>query len=290
MGAHRVEENLLKHKPDMVVCEYAVNDRGNELISETMEGLVRQILKAEKQPAMILFFMCDIKGGNEQEKHALIGKHYNLPMVSFRDAIYPEVKAGNIKWESIEADDVHPNDNGHRYAAQFITAFIQKVLDDMPKEPKIKNLSALPAAMTSNPFEYTTMLCPKTSVAAGNQGWTTEDSKGPYRQFFGNGWLSEKPGSTLQFDIKGSYISIVYHLDKQKDYGMIQVQVDNLEPIKCNAYAGWIWNGGMCVWKPIAKDLTDGWHHVKLTLLEEKDKDSKGNKVRLMAVMTACKK
>ncbi|HPS55490.1 MAG TPA: SGNH/GDSL hydrolase family protein, partial [Sedimentisphaerales bacterium] len=79
MGTHRVEDNLLKHKPDLVVCEYAVNDGGNDLIPETMEGLVRQMLKAEKQPAVILLFMCGQNGKNEQEKHTTIGKHYNLP-------------------------------------------------------------------------------------------------------------------------------------------------------------------------------------------------------------------
>jgi len=290
MGTHRVEDNLLKHKPDLIVCEYAVNDGGNALIPETMEGLVRQMLKAEKQPALMLLFMCGKKGTNEQEKHSIIGKHYNLPMLSFRDALFPEIEAGNIKWEDIEADTVHPNDRGHRYCAEFITDLIQKVLDKMPKQPKAKELQALPEPTTSNPFEYTTMLCTKTSVPVKNQGWITDNDKGPYRKFLGNGWLSEKPGSILEFDIKGSFISIVYHIDKQKDFGMMQVQIDDHEPEKHNAYAGWIWKGGMCVWKPIAKDLTDGWHKVKITLLEEKDKDSEGNKFRFLAVMAAGKK
>ncbi len=290
MGTHRVEDNLLKHKPDFIVCEYAVNDGGNDLIPETMEGLVRQMLKAEKKPAVILLFLCGKKGTNEQEKHSIIGKHYNLPMVSFRDALFPEIEAGNIKWEDIEADTVHPNDRGHRYCAEFVTDLIQKVLDKMPKEPKIKKLPDLPKQTTSNPFEYTTMLCTKTSVPAKNQGWVTDDDKGPYRQFLGNGWLSEKPGSTLEFDIKGSFISIVYHIDKQKDFGMIQVQIDDLEPVKHNAYAGWIWKGGMCVWKPVATDLVDGWHKVKITLLEEKDKNSEGNKFRFLAALAAGKK
>lgn len=290
MGAHRVEDNLLKYKPDLIVCEYAVNDSGNDLVPETMEGLVRQMLKAEKQPAVILLFMCGDKGTNEQEKHSMIGEHYNLPMVSFRDALFPEIQAGNIKWEDIEADTVHPNDRGHSYCAEFVTALIQKALDRMPAETKIKKISDLPLPITSNLFEYTTMLCTKTSVPAINQGWITDDEKGPYRQFLGNGWLSEKPGSNLEFDIKGSFISIVYHIDNQKDFGMIQVQIDDLEPVKHNAYAGWIWKGGMCVWRPVATDLTDGWHKVRITLLEDRDKDSEGNKFRFMAVMAAGKK
>lgn len=287
MGTHRVEDHLIRHKPDLVICEYAVNDNGNSLILETMEGLVRQLLKAEKQPAVILLFMCDQKGNNEQEKHSVIGEYYNLPMVSFRDALYPEIEAGTIKWEDIEADAVHPNDRGHRYCAELITAYIQKVFDSLPKDPKVRKPEELPKPMTSNPFEYTTMLCARTSVAAKNEGWTTTDEHGPYRHFFGNGWLSNTPDSTLEFDIKGTYISIVYHLDKQKDYGMIQVQVDDLTPVKYNAYAGWIWDGGMCVWKLIATDLVYGWHKVRITLLDEKDKDSVGNRFRLMAVMAA---
>ncbi|MBN2512096.1 MAG: hypothetical protein JXB18_04065 [Sedimentisphaerales bacterium] len=287
MGTHRVDDTLLRHKPDLVICEYAVNDNGNSHILETMEGLVRQVLKSEKQPALILFFMCDQKGKNEQDKHILIGKHYDLPMISFRDALYPEIEAGTIKWEDIEADAVHPNDRGHRYGAELITDYVQKILDSMPESPKIKPIEELPKPITSNPFEYTTMFCTRTSVAAMNKGWITTDDRGPYRQFFGNGWLSEKPGSTLEFDIKGTSLSLVYHLDKQKDYGMIQVQVDDREPEKHSAYVGWIWDGGMCVWKPVASDLAYGWHKIKITLLDEKDKDSTGTRFRLMAVMAS---
>ena len=290
MGTHRVEDNLLKHKPDLVICEYAVNDNGNDLVPETMEGLVRQLLKAEKKPAVILLFMCGQDGKSVQEKHILVGQHYGLPMVSFRDAIYPEIAAGNIKWEDIEADAVHPNDRGHRYIADFVTACIQKVLDTMPQDPKLKVLAELPKPTTSNPFEYATMLCSKNSIPINNEGWITDDNNGPYRHFFGNGWLSKTPGSTLEFDIKGSFISMVYHIDKQRDYGTILVQVDDLDPIKYNAYAGWIWDGGMCDWKPIAIDLVNGWHKVKITLLEDKDKDSQRNRVRLLAVMAAGEK
>ena len=287
MGSHRVDDNLLKHKPDLVVCEFAVNDNGNDLVPETMEGIVRQVLKSEQQPAVILLFMCDQNGKNIQDQHIPIGRHYDLPMISFRDGIFPEVAAGNLKWEDIEVDTVHPNDVGHRYIADIVTSLFQTTRDKMPAKPELEKKDDLPRPMSSNRFEHTTMLCAKNSVAASNEGWSSDDAKGPYRQFFGNGWLSDKPGSVLQFDIKGSFISIVYHLDKQKDFGMISVQVDDREPIPCNAYAGWIWNGGMCVWKPVATDLPYGWHKVKITMLDEKDKDSSVTRVRFMAVMAA---
>lgn len=38
-----------------------------------------------------------------------------------RSRLWPEIEAGRLKWEDVEADTVHPNDRGHAYAARFIT-------------------------------------------------------------------------------------------------------------------------------------------------------------------------
>ncbi|MHB9037139.1 MAG: SGNH/GDSL hydrolase family protein, partial [Armatimonadota bacterium] len=56
IGAHRAFKHLLKHNPDFVVAEYAVNDITNEACVETLEGLVRQVLNRKNHPALMLLF------------------------------------------------------------------------------------------------------------------------------------------------------------------------------------------------------------------------------------------
>ncbi|MGV3757553.1 MAG: SGNH/GDSL hydrolase family protein [Verrucomicrobiota bacterium] len=126
-GALRAGRDLLAKNPDFIVVEYAVNDVNTKEMAETLEGLIRQILKAPNQPAVVMLFTMNKSGNNAQEWHSKVGAHYGIPMVSFRDALWPEIQAGKLKWEDVEADEVHPNDRGHAYAAEFVTRFIDSV-------------------------------------------------------------------------------------------------------------------------------------------------------------------
>ncbi|MCR4989636.1 MAG: SGNH/GDSL hydrolase family protein, partial [Lachnospiraceae bacterium] len=53
-GVSRVREHVLSKKPDFVLVEFAVNDKNTDLFEETYEGLVRNILKDEGKPALLL--------------------------------------------------------------------------------------------------------------------------------------------------------------------------------------------------------------------------------------------
>ena len=72
-GALRVKRDLLSHHPDFVVVEYAVNDPNTQAAAETLEGLVRQILREANQPAVLLLFTMHQDGGNAQEWHGQSG-------------------------------------------------------------------------------------------------------------------------------------------------------------------------------------------------------------------------
>jgi lysophospholipase L1-like esterase len=111
-GALRVRRDLLSKRPDFVIVEYAVNDPNEQRFGETLEGLVRQILQCPNQPAVVLLFTMHNNGSNAQKWHGKVGRHYDLPMISYRDALWPEIQAGRMKWEDVEADLVHPNDRG----------------------------------------------------------------------------------------------------------------------------------------------------------------------------------
>jgi hypothetical protein len=72
-GSLRVQRDLLSQRPDFVVVEYAVNDGNTRDAAETLEGLLRQVLKQPNQPAVLLLFMMNQHGNNAQEWFAKVG-------------------------------------------------------------------------------------------------------------------------------------------------------------------------------------------------------------------------
>ena len=127
-GAARVGTDLLAERPDFVIVEFSVNDESTEHFKETYEGLVRKILGAAWNPAVLLVHNVFYhNGANAQVMHAAIGRHYDLPSVSMQSSIYPEVVAGRIENRAITPDDLHPNDEGHALVASVITYFLEQV-------------------------------------------------------------------------------------------------------------------------------------------------------------------
>ncbi len=96
----RVKEDLLNNTPDMIIVEFAVNEI-YPTDSAAYEGLIRQCLKNTDVP-VILFFTTNNTGSNaNQLVQSRIGAHYNLPMISYHDLIWPYVSAGEIPWDSL---------------------------------------------------------------------------------------------------------------------------------------------------------------------------------------------
>jgi lysophospholipase L1-like esterase len=127
-GAMRVQRDVLSKKPDLVIVEYAVNDNHPvPMFWDSYEGVLRQILREPQQPAFVQLFFMQRKGENAQETQHMLGRHYDLPMVSFRDAWWPEIYSGRTKWEDMYADVVHPNDTGHILASELLIALLNDV-------------------------------------------------------------------------------------------------------------------------------------------------------------------
>lgn len=162
LGVARVEEEVLSLKPDFVIVEYSVNDEGNDsLFKETYEGLVRRILKAESAPAVLLVHNVRYDdGGNAENIHLPVAKHYNLPSVSMKSTIYEQIALGNIANRDITPDDLHPNDAGHELLAEVITYYLkglkekaEALYDSVDIIAKETGITVLPAPITANRYE-----------------------------------------------------------------------------------------------------------------------------------------
>lgn len=135
LGMIRYETDVLddgKVTPDVVVVEFAVNDEGDETRGECYDSLVRKILGAENRPAVILLFAVFANDFNLQERLSPVGRAYDLPMVSVRDAVVEQFyqKPGEgrvVSKNQFFYDSYHPTNTGHRIMADGLLRLLQAV-------------------------------------------------------------------------------------------------------------------------------------------------------------------
>lgn len=279
-GTLRARRDLLSHQPDFVVVEYGVNDGNSRECAETYEGLLRQILKQPNAPAVVLMFTMNNAGANAQEWQSKVGIHYSLPMVSFRDALWPEIQAGQMKWEEVEADMVHPNDRGHAYMAQFVTALVGDVLRELPPDQALAAVPALPAPLLTDLFEHVALFEAADLKPAQNQGWTYDAAHG-----WDAAWKSDAPGSTIDFELEGQVLFFMeWHV--RGPMGQARVQVDELAPLTIDAWFDQTW-GGYRLTRELARGLAPGKHRVHVELLADKNANSEGHEFRILGLGAA---
>ncbi len=117
-----------KITPDLVIVEYAVNDEGDETRGVCFESLVKKILEADNQPAVLLMFSVFMDDYNLQERLQPIGERYQLPMVSVKDAVVPQFKDNKVITKRQYFYDIyHPTNLGHRIMADCIQHLYETV-------------------------------------------------------------------------------------------------------------------------------------------------------------------
>ncbi len=273
-GALCAQRDLLPKRPDFVIVEYAVNDGNTQASAETLEGLIRQILSQPNHPAVMMLFTMNRSGGNAQEWHGKVGMHYGLPMVSFRDALWPEIQAGRVKWDDVEADEVHPNDRGHACCAAIVTAVLGKVLQELPPTQKPTEVPPLPKPLLSDLFQHTALFEADALKTADTSGWSYDPKL--------KAWKSDKPGSTIEFDFEGRVVLTMHYVVKGP-MGKARVSVDGGPPKELNGWFDQTW-GGYRQTNEIARMPEAGKHRIRFELLEEKSAGSTGNEFRILGL------
>lgn len=154
LGMIRYERDVLRDgavTPDIVVVEFGVNDEGDETRGECYDSLVRKILKAENRPAVILLFSVFADDWNLQERLAVVGERYHLPMVSTKDCVveqfYKKPGQGKVVTKNqFFYDCFHPTNIGHKIMADGLCYLFQKIEESAPEEDTL-DLAKVPAAI-----------------------------------------------------------------------------------------------------------------------------------------------
>ncbi|MCX6991929.1 MAG: SGNH/GDSL hydrolase family protein [Kiritimatiellaeota bacterium] len=281
MGAHRVQDHLLKHAPDFVVVEYAVNDPVAPIVELTYEGLIRQILKSKNNPGVMLVFLTNNRGENAQDLHKKIGFHYKLSMASYRDAFWPEIAAGRMKWTDISPDEVHPNDSGHKFLSEIIAYQLDAIFNSLSSATTNAADVSIPAPLVSDLYENARILYSNTIEPVTYGDWAESVTA-----FFSPGWKAQnKTYAPMIMEIEARSIGVIY---KKFNVGMgrAEVQIDDRPPVLLEGHFPCHW-GGYPHGEIIAHDLKPGKHLLKIRKFKQPHPESTGNEFELSGILVA---
>jgi len=267
-GAMRLQADVLVHKPDLVVVEYAVNNMSDRGFAESYEGVLRQILRDPQKIAVIELFFMHKDGENAQTWQEMLGRHYQLPMVSFRDAWWPEFTAGRAAWEDLYADVVHPNDTGHILASELLIAVLEQVNGQRSSgqpapEPQ------LPSPAISELFADCAFSQYQALKPAQQSGWSQSAD--------GKRWESAATGSSIEFDFTGRVLFLGFDVDK--GFGSrVTFSVDRGAPqaLKPDAHR-----------RPLARDLAPGKHRLRIEVSGAPAAGAPTDKIHIWAIGSA---
>jgi len=128
LGIVRYERDVLRHgatAPDIVIVEFAVNDEGDETKGNCYESLALKALSSDNRPAVILLFSVFVNDWNLQDRLSPVGRHYDLPMVSVKDAVVEQFRLTKAEGNVISKrqffyDIYHPTNAGHAVMADCL--------------------------------------------------------------------------------------------------------------------------------------------------------------------------
>lgn len=132
LGVFSLEQMVLKYRPDLVTIDFSVNDPAavpfllKDEINESYEAIIRRCL--ELGIAVIPVFFTNSGGDSFQKIHGELANHYNLPAISYQDAIYPDGKL-ICDWSKLSPDNIHPNNVGHALLSVCVSNYLDNVLE-----------------------------------------------------------------------------------------------------------------------------------------------------------------
>lgn len=222
LGVHRVDEQLLSKAPDVVIVEFSVNDTNPVLNKYSYDSLVRKILSADNSPAVILLFTTTDAGFNLQDVHMEIGSAYDLPMISYRDAVYPEIEAGTLLWKDISPDNIHPNDNGHRMITQLLGRYLDSVLEQLDSIDEAPSAFDMPGP-TNDYYKNAELYNASQITAVSSEGFETGQNN--LYSLFPDNWIA-KEGGTIVFNAECRNFGIFFLRTTDGKSGAYEVYVD----------------------------------------------------------------
>ena len=295
LGMIRFERDVLRDgsaAPDIIVIEFAVNDEGDETKGRCYDSLVRKALSQPNAPAVVLLFAVFADDFNLQDRLGVVGKTYDLPMVSIKNAVteqfnFTKETGRVVSKNAFFYDRYHPSNTGHMIMKDCLDYLFAQALQTPEEEDNTTKLLQENTAIGKE-FEKVQLFDRKTgcsavkNVYAGDffhvdsvlQCVEMDDILQPKPQFPDN-WHYDGTGENRPFcmDVACKSLIIVHKDSNDIDAGKIDCFIDGkkvktIDPLEI----GWTHCGPVILFE----DEQTALHHVEIRMAagDEKKKST----------------
>ncbi|QDV25500.1 SGNH/GDSL hydrolase family protein [Aureliella helgolandensis] len=290
LGVFRLHNDVLRHHPDLMFVEFAVNDGGTspEQIHRAMEGIVRQTWKAD--PSIDICFvytlshtmLSELRGGKmPRAANAMedLADHYQIPSIHFGVNVVEMESKGELIFKApkpaktaeakpmvFSTDGVHPHvETGHRLYTESIARSWPAIVDASREPQSHERIQPLRA----DNWEHAKQIPITADMLHGD--WrklsSTEGLGKQFNKYLPDLYQAMEPGATLEFTIQGTAASVFELLGP--DGCELKLQVDDRQAKKQNSIDGY------CTYHRLAKlaiasELEPGRHPIKVTVTHRK--------------------
>lgn len=283
-GGARAWKDVLCYRPDIVTVDFSVNDDANEFFEETYEGMLRRLLAAPSDSAVVVLNNVFYDTGkNAQNYHNRIADHYGIPHVSIKDTVYPDVESGKIVRADITPDNLHPNDKGHRLVADEICKLLDSIKAEMEEETiageniegkstKTEASVLLPAPLTENAYEHSRLIQIQDNEAILDGFLVDPIEKKGILDIFKNGWTAAHTNDKISFEIECSCLAVQYRKSVQQPVPKAKAVIDGDEAHAVILDGNFTEDWGDCLYlEPLLHHAEKKVHRIEIIVTDAKD-------------------
>jgi len=165
-GAKRLDRDVLEHKPDVLLIEFAVND-GDRDHTEHMERILHKAWQANPKMDIVIFYtlaknmLPHYDEGHlppSAQAHERVAAHYQIPTIGLAHDVAAKLRAGEIQWEDFANDSCHPHAKGYGHFVESFRSALPLLLKDAGVQevtlptPLTKNLVVYPKPVNAAPL------------------------------------------------------------------------------------------------------------------------------------------
>ncbi|MDR1687962.1 MAG: SGNH/GDSL hydrolase family protein [Clostridiales bacterium] len=242
IGVHRADTDVISHNPDIVFVEFSVNDttEATERNINSYDSLIRKLWLSESAPAVIAIATTQENGTSFQQYHLETAKAYDIPFISYKDAILDVIKEGYIVWDDISDDNIHPNTDGHKALADLLVAYLTDVTENLDSITGAE--SDFTTAQTADKYKNARLIRPGADEVkqAGIFEVTENDFGGFKGTWRGSAAGETDSGSSIVFEVEAQNIALMYGRLRNKA-GSFEVIIDgeSVKTINAQFPNGW---------------------------------------------------
>jgi lysophospholipase L1-like esterase len=248
LGLFRLERDVLRHRPDLVFVEFAVNDlkAPPRMIEAALGGIVRQIWRANRRADIVFVYTYarelgpDLRAGRDPPSIAAaeaIAARYGIPSIHVASAVQARLRDGSAVLQAyvkdpaadagdeavvLTSDGTHPTAAGHRFYADVVAQVLPELLAAAP----VDHGTRLGGRGRADDFDRTRWIPVDDVTRVG--AWRTVPRD---RRKFGQVWEATAPGSSLEVRTRGRSVELLMLLERGQG-GVVEVDVDGTKELR----------------------------------------------------------